>query len=196
MSGPIFLQSACGATIPLPVRRWRAEASAGERRLLTGLEGPVLDIGCGPGRLVGALAEAGRPALGIDPSPTAVEEAAARGAPVLQRSVFGPLPAEGRWGSALLVDGNIGIGGDPVGLLRRVRDLLEPGGTAVVEVEPPGQASAILHVRVCRSGPIGPWFPWARVSSDHIAGLAIEARLDPGDLQRRRRRWFAWLKRP
>ena len=31
------------------------------------------------------------------------------------------VPGEGRWHTALLADGNIGIGGDPVALLRRVR---------------------------------------------------------------------------
>ena len=36
-----------------------------------------------------------------------------RGATVLQRDIFGPLPGEGRWGTALLFDGNVGIGGDP-----------------------------------------------------------------------------------
>ena len=56
--------------------------------------------------------------------------------------VFDDVPREGRWGTALLADGNVGISGDPVHLLRRVRQLLQPGGRAVVEVSGPGTASS------------------------------------------------------
>ena len=48
---------------------------------------------------------------------------ALRGAPALCRSVFDPLPAEGRWAAVLALDGNIGIGGDPVAFLDRMRHL-------------------------------------------------------------------------
>jgi hypothetical protein len=64
------------------------------------------------------------PVLGVDVSPAAVARAKGAGGAVLRRSVFDRLPAEGRWGTALLADGNIGIGGDPHALLRRVRDSL------------------------------------------------------------------------
>ena len=77
------------------------------------MAGPVLDVGCGPGRLVLGLAQRGTVALGVDPAPAAVALARSRGAPVLQRSVFDPLPGQGRWRTVLLADGNIGIGGDP-----------------------------------------------------------------------------------
>ena len=50
------------------------------------------------------------------------------GGPALRRSVFDPLPGEGRWGTALLLDGNIGIGGDPRALLAPDwRELRRPG---------------------------------------------------------------------
>jgi SAM-dependent methyltransferase len=38
-------------------------------------EGPVLDVGCGPGRVVGLLAERGLPVTGIDLSPGMIEVA-------------------------------------------------------------------------------------------------------------------------
>ena len=41
-----------------------------------------------------------------------------RGGAALRRDVFAPLPGEGRWYTALLADGNVGIGGDPVALLQ------------------------------------------------------------------------------
>ena len=88
--------------------------------MLARCEAPVLDVGCGPGRLVGALNARGVPALGIDISARAVEQARGRGAMALRRAVEQPVPAEGRWGTVLLADGNIGIGGDPAALLRPV----------------------------------------------------------------------------
>lgn len=100
--------------------------------------GPTLDIGCGPGRMTAALGAAGHLALGIDVVDAAVSLTRQRGASALRRDVFQRLPGEGRWHCALLADGNIGIGGDPVALLQRVRTLLAPGGRVVVEVDPLG----------------------------------------------------------
>jgi SAM-dependent methyltransferase len=191
----VLLRSACGRSIPLAVQRWRDDATPDERALLAACPDPVLDVGCGPGRVVLAVAHTGRAALGIDTSPAAVHEADSRGAPVLLRNVFGPLPAEGRWGSVLLWDGNVGIGGDPVRLLRRARELLAPDGVAVCEVEPPGQPTEVLDVRVCADDMAGPWFPWARVGVDDIPALAQAAGLTVDAVQYRAGRWFAWLRR-
>src|SRR5207244_2901221 len=115
-----------GHVVRLPVQRWTGEPSAEERLVLTWVDPPVLDIGCGPGRHVASLLRRGVPALGIDPAPSAVSLARSRGAAVLQRSVFDPLPRSGGWGTALLLDGNVGIGGDPARLLRRVGSLIRP----------------------------------------------------------------------
>ena len=73
--------------------------------------------------MVVALTEAGLPAVGVDLSRVAVALSRARGGPALRRSMDGPLPAEGRWGTALLMDGNIGLGGErvrPAGPVRGV----------------------------------------------------------------------------
>ena len=58
------------------------------------------------------------------------------------RSVFQPVPGEGGWDTVLLADGNIGIGGDPVALLTRCRELLAPAGRVLVELDPPGHGAA------------------------------------------------------
>lgn len=120
---------------PLDVGAWLA-MSAADELLVSRCEGPVLDIGCGPGRFVEALAERGTPALGVDISAGAVTQTSQRGACALLRSVMDRLPGEGRWATVLLADGNIGIGGDPLALLRRCRELVRPGAVALVETSP------------------------------------------------------------
>lgn len=62
----------------LPVQHWVADATALEHTLLAHVDGPVLDLGCGPGRLVAALAERGIAALGVDASSAAVARSAVR----------------------------------------------------------------------------------------------------------------------
>ncbi|MGW3244603.1 class I SAM-dependent methyltransferase [Streptomyces sp. NPDC001070] len=163
--GPLFLRRADGWLLPLEVERWCAEPDAADAAVLRRCRGPVLDIGCGPGRLVAALAAHGLPALGVDVSPAAVARTRGAGAAVLRRSVFDRLPAEGRWCTALLADGNIGIGGDPLGLLGRVRALLAPGGRLLAEAAA-YDVDERLTVRIEDAhGRHGVDFPWARLGT-------------------------------
>ena len=190
------LRTAAGQRTALPLRRWLAPADAADRRALEHAAAPVLDVGCGPGRLLAALASQGRDATGIDVSPVAVRLARRRGGQVVQTSVFSPRVPAGAWASVLLLDGNIGIGGDPERLLARAAELLRPGGEAIVEVDPPGGGASVVGVRLEGAGAVGPWFDWARVDADAIgavagdAGLGVAGRLESGG------RWFARLRRP
>lgn len=195
-AGPPLMRTHHGETLPLHLDRWRGRPDPCELKLLATIADPVLDVGCGPGRVAAALVADGRLALGIDPSPAAAAEATARGAVVLQRSVFGPLPGEGRWGSAILLDGNVGIGGDPVGLLRRLAQLLRSGGHALVEVEPPGAPNKAVTVRIERPDGASPWFPWARVGADGFAATAAEAGLVTEAIEPFGDRWFARAVKP
>jgi SAM-dependent methyltransferase len=204
VSDPVVLRADDGSALPLDPGRWHADPSAGEETLLAAVAGPVLDVGCGPGRLVLGVARRGEVALGVDPAPAACALARSRGAAVLQRSVFDPLPGAGRWRTILLADGNIGIGGDPVRLLRRCRDLLGPDGSIVVEVEAPSPAPRghqgwrRYTVRLERGEVHGPWFGWAVVDAQAVAGLAVAAGLDVLRLHTiaSEKRWFAHLARP
>jgi len=176
----VVLRADNGTRLPLDPARWHAEPTPAEERLLDTMAGPVLDVGCGPGRFVIGLAQRGTVALGVDPAPAAVALCRSRGAPVLQKSVFDPLPGQGRWRTVLLADGNIGIGGDPERLLRRCGELLAGDGTVVVEVEP--RAGAVdgwrpYRARLERGQSRGPWFCWAVVGADAIAELARAAGL-------------------
>jgi SAM-dependent methyltransferase len=192
----VALVTDAGEVLDMDVERWHAEVDDVEAALLATLPDPVLDVGCGPGRIVAALAAAGRPALGVDPSPAAIQVASRRRVPVLRRSVFAPLPGERRWGAVLLLDGNVGIGGDPVALLARARELVRPGGHVVAEVAPPGTPTDTLTVRLESTGGAGPWFPWARVGADAVGGLAAAAGLQPRGLDVDAGRWFARAVRP
>ena len=182
-----------GTRRALALRRWLSDADADDRWIVALALPPVLDIGCGPGRHVLALAAAGVPVLGIDTSPSAVALARARGACVLERSVFGRIPGAGRWGSALLLDGNAGIGGNPGALFSRVGALLRPGGRLLVEVEPPGFRGARINAQIHQGRRRSPWFPWAFVGADDIAALALASALAVDDVAERSGRWLAVL---
>ncbi|HET7720371.1 MAG TPA: methyltransferase domain-containing protein, partial [Acidimicrobiales bacterium] len=128
--------------------------------------------GCGPGRLVAALTSRGVTALGVDVSPAAVARTRRHGGAALRRSVFDRLPGEGRWGTVLLMDGNIGIGGDPAALLTRLRDLLRPGGRLLAETAD-DDVDQRLTVRVEDAhGRHGRPFPWARVGTTALLRAA------------------------
>ena len=101
------LRTAAGEVIALPVARWMGDPTPEETEVLARAVAPVLDVGCGPGRHVLALARRGLLVLGIDVAPYAVALAQSQGAPVLERSVFARLPGAGRWATVLLLDGNV-----------------------------------------------------------------------------------------
>jgi len=192
--GVLVARDVRGRSQRLPVDRWLAPASAADERLLDRTEGPVLDVGCGPGRHVHALVRRGILALGVDVSASAVRIARARGAVAVEGSIFERVPGAGLWRSALLLDGNVGIGGEPSTLLARVGALLAPGGCALVELGPPGGGVRATRVRLERGEAVGAWFSWATVAADavegpaHAAGFHVDARWrDDG-------RWFARLR--
>jgi hypothetical protein len=143
-----------------------------------------------------ALIRRGISAFGIELTPAAARLARQQGAPLMEGSVFDDVPRTGEWLTALLLDGNIGIGGDPVGLLQRVGDLIAPDGRVLVELGPPGCDPARQHVRLEVEDTSGPWFPWTSVAADRIDLPAAEAGLGVRDLWQGAGRWFAELGRP
>jgi hypothetical protein len=95
----------------------------------------------------------------------------------LRRSVFDPLPGQGRWGTALLADGNIGIGGFPDELLRRCARLLAPGGRLLIEVERDEVDERMTAWLEHADGRRGAAFPWARLGVSALLELAAAAGL-------------------
>jgi SAM-dependent methyltransferase len=166
-----------GVEVDLAVRRWRRGAHGEDRWLLDRCAGPAIDLGCGPGRLVAALGARGVPALGVDSSRVAQRQCLRRRTPMVRRDLFGPLPGEGTWEHVLLADGNIGIGGDPLRLLRRAARLLAPSGTVLVETDPVPDALWRGTACVLTAAGAGAPLPWACAGADALGRLAATAGL-------------------
>ncbi len=158
--------------------RWNGPADRVDVALLGSVRGPVLDVGCGPARMVRAAAAMGLSVLGLDVSPTAVELGRAAGLPMHEGSVFDPLPDEGAWHTVLLVDGNVGIGGDVARLLARCAELLSDDGELVIELHAdPARDHRYTGRLVDIHGAYSESFPWAEVGLSGVSRRAPQAGL-------------------
>lgn len=180
--------------VDLPVDAWSRVPTPEDDALLAHCRGTVLDVGCGPGRMSARLAELGHPSLGIDVVHHAVELAQDRGAAAQVRDVFEPISAEGRWDTALLADGNIGIDGDPVALLGRLRELLTWEGRVVADLGGPGTGLRRLELQLVSGTTRSEVFEWAIVGVDGIEEIATAAGLAVDSLVPNGRRWVAVLR--
>jgi glycosyltransferase A (GT-A) superfamily protein (DUF2064 family)/SAM-dependent methyltransferase len=157
------------ASLAMDVRRWSGEADVVDLMVVSRCEPPVVDLGCGPGRMLVALNRSGRSALGIDMSAAAVGTSLSRGGLALQRRITDRLPAEGRWGTALLVDSNVGMGGDVAALLGRCCDLVGAGGLIICEVDPLPDRDEVYQVVLSSDGVTSSPLPWGRVGAGTLA---------------------------
>jgi SAM-dependent methyltransferase len=103
--------------------------------------GRILDVGCGAGHAVVELARRGFEPIGLDLSESMVERARlnAERAGVADRCRFEIGDLEERWRDLEDLDGILTMGAfgyfdEPLGVLTIFRDLLRPGGVAVVHV--------------------------------------------------------------
>ena len=121
-----------------------------EQQLLAQLRGPVLDVGCGPGRHLLWLQEHGMEAVGIDISPRTVEVARERGcADVRVMSVFDLDFEPGTFNAVIMMFNNMGIGGTEEGTLRLLSALLAvtaPGGKLLAAVRDPLATDRPAHM--------------------------------------------------
>jgi len=182
-----------GEELPLALERYLGQAAAEEHAVLERACGPVLDVGCGPGRHVLALGRLGVAAVGLDISPLAVRLARRRGASVIEGSIFDAVPRAGSWGSALLLDGNIGIGGKPQELLARVGALLRADGVILVELEGRHVRMRTLNARLVSEETSSRSFPWARLGIADLEPIAAQAALTVRERWCSGDRWFAAL---
>jgi SAM-dependent methyltransferase len=195
-SAPLVAVDDTGERKRLDLAAWCGSLRAGDTGLLAHCADETLDVGCGAGRLLSALRAAGRRALGVDVSADAVALTRQRGAAALRRNVFAPLPQEGQWRRVLLADGNIGIGGHPVRLLRRCAQLSTTDGEVLVELDPPNTRSWAGTLRLHHpdnAEQLSTRFPWAFVAASDLETIAAAAALRVLCSWTQAGRWFARL---
>jgi SAM-dependent methyltransferase len=185
------------ATDPLrlDLARWLGAADRVDALVLTRCRPPVLDLGCGPGRLTVALTENGVAALGVDLSARAVATVRDHGAHSLQRDLFDRLPLEGTWGSVVLLDSNVGIGGDLGVLLARCVALAAHGGLIIVEVDPEATACSAQLVELS-SGGHRVVVPWGTYGARAVTAAAHRLDLVVAEEWSAEGRTFVSLHRP
>lgn len=158
-----------------------------ERQAIRWAQGPVLDVGVGPGRVALYFQRKGIAVTGIDMAPEAVECARRRGVRDARRMNARRLEfPRGRFGSLVMYGNNFGICGDFAAtrrFLRSARTITRRGGRLIAstripgswigrhaayvmrnvrEGRPPGQ----IRLRLVYKGTTGSWFPLLLVSPD------------------------------
>jgi SAM-dependent methyltransferase len=173
-----WLRVAPGRRLAHDLAAYFAPVTAHEQALLDLVEGPVLDVGCGPARHARLLQARGLTVIGLDRSLLALELARSLG---LRRwlhtdACSGPFPSVR---TALLLDGNLGLAGTPDGavrLLRRLATACGPGGQLLVGGRAPRHGRLRpLVVRDEYRDLVGPWGPWLQASLPAVLDLAEPA---------------------
>jgi len=95
--------------------------------------GRILDIGCGYGGFIDLMRSRGRDAEGVDPSPAPVAAAAGKGLPV-RLGTLDDLDLPKGYYSAVTMFYVLEHLPDPIGALRKVYDILSPGGMLLARV--------------------------------------------------------------
>jgi SAM-dependent methyltransferase len=128
---------------------------------------PVLDLGCGPGRLLRQFLKAGLDADGCDISPDMLAICRTRAAadglePVLYEQSMAELDLPRRYRTIVLC-GSLGLGGthaDDLEALRRIFDHLEPDGLVAIDHYQPWSDSDVWQLY--GDGEIELPTPWTR----------------------------------
>jgi SAM-dependent methyltransferase len=174
---PVWLRVAPRRRLSHELAAYFAPVTGHERALLDLVEGPVLDVGCGPARHARLLQARGLTAIGLDRSLLALGLARSLGLRhwLHADALAGPMPAVR---TALLLDGNLGMAGTPAGavrLLGRLAAACGPGGRLLVGGRAPRHGwLRSLVVRDEYQDLVGPWVRWLQ------AGLAaVNAMADP-----------------
>jgi len=167
-----------GTVVPAMHPEWffreRDDWEPEERELLdTVRDGPVLDLGAGAGRAALDLAARGLEVTALETSPGAAEVCRRRGVADVRESDLNDPPADRRWGTVLLLCGNLGLGGSWEGnrqLLRRLSAVCGPGATLVGDsVTSDGRAEIGLRIRY--RGLATPWWRQRNVAVHEVPDL-------------------------
>jgi len=111
----LTLEADDGTSIPAMEPAWFFQTSdewyLWEKNALDTLIGPVLDLGCGAGRVSLYLQEKGLEVTALDASPNSVEVCSRRGIQDVRLGDLRYPPKDKHWQSILLLCGNLGLAG-------------------------------------------------------------------------------------
>ena len=126
-----------------------------EKRVLRHVQGgPLLDLGCGGGRHALHFQGRGLDVTAVDVSPGAVDVCRERGVRDARVLDLRTPPGDKRWGTILLMCGNLGLGGtwrETRTLLRRLADRSLPGALLVGDTVDPNHTPDPAHLPYLRA---------------------------------------------
>lgn len=160
-----------------------------DREMLSTVDaGPVLDLGAGAGRAALYLQGRGLAVTAVESSPAAAEVCRRRGVLDARVGDLNEPPSDQRWGTILLLCGNLGLGGSWVGnrrLLRRLAAVAAPGALLIGDsVNYEGRSEIGLRIRYREL--VTPWWRQRNVSAPEVAdlvagtGWTVERQIEDG----------------
>ena len=194
--GTLTIESEDGSRDDMPVSSYFGpfdEWSAHQKQVIARARGRVLDIGCGPGRHLLYLQQAGHEVVGIDNSPIAVEVARKRGAKDVRVIGLDDIgPELGVFDTVLMLGNNFGLVGDPANaktFLDKIDRITSADAAILAELRDPyetdnpvhlahhqrnrdaGRMSGELRIRAIHGDAIGPWTGLLLLSRDELISL-------------------------
>ncbi len=117
-----FIRTTSGDAYIKPFEEWNES----ERRAMKGIQGPVLDVGCGAGRVGDYVKSLGLEYYGVDLSPMAVEVCHKRGHKNVYVMSADNIQLEREdFRTVVLFGNNFGIMGQPEGVVRMLKGFLQ-----------------------------------------------------------------------
>lgn len=173
-----------------------SQFSEQEKKVLKHVKGRVLDVGCGAGQHALWLQEKGRPVVGIDISPLAIEVASRQGLKHCQIGSGLNLPFKpGSFETILLMGNNLGIGGDIENtqkLLKELHRVTTEDGIVIATSRDPrvtekrahlkyhemnrkrGRPIGQVRIRMEYKGKVGNWFNFIMFQPEELEELCKE----------------------
>jgi SAM-dependent methyltransferase len=138
-----------------------------DKLIALGIQGPVLDVGAGAGRMALKLQASGVEVVALDCEATCVELLRAKGVRNVVHADIRTFESTERFGAIVFMDSTFGLVGDvsAVGeLLNKLRSLLRPGGVVLVQDAEFVVPVTKLEWRFVFRDRIGPYFCWLNFS--------------------------------
>lgn len=139
--------------------------------IAAGIQGPVLDVGAGVGRMALKLQDAGVDVVALDCEPTCVELLRAKGLRNVVHADIRTFETTQRFQTIVFMDSTFGLIGDVEAageLLSKLRSLLLPNGVVLVQDMEFTLPVVNLEWRFVFRDQVGPYFRWLNFS---FAGL-------------------------